>query len=287
MNKIISRIYKKNSSYQSIKTIEQEKTWEKHGTTADWVSNGVNIIIASLTLGLFYLTYKAIQKASEANKISKSNLEYTQKKDSIESISNNKKDSINKSQVDSSLAITKRSSDASIVSLELYKKLANATQMQANASVNSAKFYKESFQLQNRAYLVVNTLNISYISSDSIKIDLELKNVGKTPAKNVRAKMMVAFSENENTVDTNWITQKYFGENPSVIGTEQTSSYSKTTNIIKYVKSDFINHKIDFFVMFKVQYFDVFGIEHRTRLFTINQYGEKDFGICNKYNDYY
>ena len=134
---------------------------------------------------------------------------------------------------------------------------------------------------------MVNTLNISYVSNDSIRIDLELKNVGKTPANNVRAKMMVSFSENENMADTNWINQKYFGDTQSVIGTEQTSPYTKTTDIFKYVKNDFINHKISFFVMFKVQYFDVFGIEHRTRLFAINKYGEKDFGICNKYNDSY
>lgn len=287
MNKIISRVHKKYYSYKKVQKEKPEKKRDKHGTTADWVSNFVNIIIAGFTIGLFYLTSNAIQKAADANTISKSSLDYTKRKDSIENISNYIKDSINKSQIDSSLSITKRSSYAATSSLELYKKLAEATQTQAKVSTNSAKFYKESFQLQNRAYLVVNTLDISYISDDSIKIDLGLKNVGKTPANNVRAKIVVCVSENENMVDTNWINQKYFGETPSVIGTEQTSQYSKATNIIKYFKNDFINHKISFFVMFKVQYFDVFGIEHRTRLFAINKYGEKDFGTCNKYNDFY
>lgn len=92
--------------------------YERHGTTSDWASVGINAFLAACTLVAIYFTY-------QANQTSKDALTYAIKKDSIDKIhqdivdmDNKIKDSINKDAIDSSLAIAKRNTNISLEAMK-------------------------------------------------------------------------------------------------------------------------------------------------------------------------
>lgn len=288
---------------------------EKHGTTSDKISVGVNTILAVLTFIAIWLSFKA-------NQTSQSALAYAMHKDSIDNISQMKKeysDSIrqsaldriakeeresNRDYIDSTLSISKQNADAVMEGTQIasknykiYKTFSDAAIKQAEmteriARINdtTSQFTFESLVAQNRAYIIVETMeNFDMWIDSPVIFKFRVTNIGSTPAYNLQWDMVLFFDSNETWLDSSWINSDNYTDYPHTIGAGRkldmnTKSIFKVDNKLA---AAFEQEKTRLYSAIKIRYFDFYGIEHRTRVFVSRKFSDKEFLQCDVYNDQY
>lgn len=146
-------------------------------------------------------------------------------------------------------------------------------------------FDKKSLMAQNRAYIFINTVNLNHISGDSFQVDVNVKNSGKTPGYDFQSAKIIRTKKNDDIgSDSLWLSQKYYTSGKSVIGSDQDQDLIqsqpftlKENNILK----------LNLYLIFKMQYFDIYGEEHRTRMYAVYDIRHKKFVKCKNFNDNY
>lgn len=183
--------------------------------------------------------------------------------------------------------------DSMNAALPIYRESADAAKKAADVAHLSLVLSKESFKVQQRPYVWVKTPTVTQdevVAGKPIFMNIDLTNVGVTPALNVGNFVYVKFSE-VNDSDFNVIKNRFKQPDVGKSGVITQSSPLFVTAVSSKPKSPGNREPIPWngtdpiFVYGRIEYRDVFGDAHATDFCWHYLLPNQVFMTCGSHND--
>ena len=283
IEKILKQINKnvRSKNHKQLHVSNVPSYHEVNGNRSERFSVFVNLILACVTLLAIYISY-------QSNQTSQAALRHIIEKDSIDNINysvKSKTDSTNMVITQDQIKTQSNISKSDLVLAKTNSELAIKT---VKENEKSADFYKRSVMAQSRAYVMINTITLVTLPNNNIQVNIIVKNVGKTPAYEIHVGKIIFIKNNEEFYgDTLWISQKYYLDNPSVLGPDKEQQLLNLQPFPINGEDALQDNNTTFlYVLLRMHYLDIYGTQHRTRMYAVYNTKFKTFIYCKKYNDF-
>lgn len=229
-----------------------------------------NIIMALGAIAAVFISYKSLDTSNESLRLTRESIAGSGAKDSA------------------IIAIAKSTSEATRLNAE-------ATRENVDINKTYTQLFKNATEIGNRSYIVADLDGIKleeFGAGKKIKISALLKNVGKTPAQNIKALVTWCIHTSEEAANVDkafWYEVnekiKYVTANATLGNGDHTTCFNREAMLPLTSRQDslFTSNYLKLYIAVTVTYADIFGHSHYTHVFCEKRRFEKRY--CEKYND--
>lgn len=283
IEKILRQINKnvRSKNHKQIRASNIPSFNEVYGNRSEIISVIVNFLLACSTVAAICISYKSNQTSQAA-------LRHIIEKDSLDKITNSAKSKKDSTDMVITQEQIKTQSSTAKTGLYIAKINSELAMKAVNENEKNADFYKKSVMAQSRAYIMINTVTLVPLPDNNFQVNISVKNLGKTPAYEIQASKIIFIKNNEEFYgDTLWISQKYYLSNSSVLGPDKEQQLLNPQTLRINGEDALLDNNTTFlYVLLRMHYFDIYGNQHRTRMYAVYNTKFKTFINCKKYNDF-